>query len=116
MPMRRMQADRFGTLLEKHSFQYDPSEHHGPALAYATLPAAWIARQWRYADLNEWTLRVTPALAGLALVDGVVRDREAGRLRRRSHGRPLHSGLRRLSFTTAATTFPRCCWCSSQPG
>ena len=62
-----MQADRFGTLLEKHSFQYDPSEHHGPALAYATLPAAWIARQWRYADLNEWTLRVIPALAGLAL-------------------------------------------------
>ena len=63
-----IQADRFGTLLEKHSFAYDPAEHHGPLLAYATLPAAWIARQWRYADLTEWTLRAAPALAGLALV------------------------------------------------
>ncbi|MCX6628236.1 MAG: hypothetical protein NTW28_11485, partial [Candidatus Solibacter sp.] len=63
-----IQADRFATLLEKHSFHYDPAEHHGPGLAYATLPAAWIARQWRYADLNEWTIRVVPALAGLALV------------------------------------------------
>jgi predicted membrane-bound mannosyltransferase len=63
-----VQADRFGTLLEKYAFQYDPSEHHGPALAYATLPAAWVARQGRYTDLNEWTIRVVPALAGLALV------------------------------------------------
>ena len=29
---------------------------------------AWIARQCRYADLSEWTIRVIPALAGLALV------------------------------------------------
>lgn len=63
-----IQADRFGTLLENHSFQYDPTEHHGPLLAYATLPAAWAVRQSRYADLNEWTIRVVPALAGLALV------------------------------------------------
>ncbi len=63
-----MQADRFATLLEKHSFQYDWSEHHGPALAYATLPAAWIARQRRYVDLDEWTIRVVPALAGFLLV------------------------------------------------
>jgi uncharacterized protein (TIGR03663 family) len=63
-----IQANRFGTLLEKHSFRYDPAEHHGPALAYATLPLAWMARQWNYADLNEWTIRMAPALAGLALV------------------------------------------------
>jgi predicted membrane-bound mannosyltransferase len=63
-----IQADRFATLLEKHSFQYDPEEHHGPLLAYATLPAAWLARQWHYADLTEWTIRAAPALAGIALV------------------------------------------------
>lgn len=63
-----VQADRFGSLLERHSIPYDPAEHHGPLLAYATLPEAWIARQWRYADLTEWTIRAAPALAGLALV------------------------------------------------
>ena len=62
-----IQADRFGSLLEKHSVLYDPSEHHGPLLSYATLPAAWVARQWRYADLDEWTIRVVPALSGIAL-------------------------------------------------
>lgn len=63
-----MQADRLGTLLEKHSFQYDPTEYHGPALAYATLPVAFLAGQRRYADLDEWTIRLAPAIAGLALV------------------------------------------------
>ena len=64
-----IQADRFGNACsKKHSFPYDPAEHHGPLLAYATLPAAWIARQWLYADLTEWTIRASPGLAGLALV------------------------------------------------
>jgi uncharacterized protein (TIGR03663 family) len=63
-----MQADRLGTLLEKHSFQYDPTEYHGPALAYATLPVALLAGQRRYADLDEWTIRIAPAIAGIALV------------------------------------------------
>ena len=63
-----MQADRLGTLLEKHSFQYDPTEYHGPALAYATLPVAFLAGQRRYADLDEWTIRLAPAIAGIALV------------------------------------------------
>src|SRR5207244_797388 len=62
------QADRLGTLLEKHSFQYDPAEYHGPVLTYATLPVAWVAGQRRYADLSEWTIRMAPAIAGIALV------------------------------------------------
>ena len=75
-----MQAARLGTLLEKHSAEYDPAEHHGPALAYFTLPAAWLSRQWRFADLNEWTIRLTPVLAGLGLVVvSLVLGNKAGR-------------------------------------
>jgi len=45
-----------------------PLSYHGPLLAYAALPPAWIAGQRRYADLDEWTIRTAPALAGFALV------------------------------------------------
>lgn len=36
-------ADKFGTLLEKGSYQYDPREFHGPLLAWLTLlqPSEW---------------------------------------------------------------------------
>lgn len=60
-------ADKFGTLLETGKFTYDPSDYHGPVLPYATLPAAWLRGQHRYLDLDETTLRIVPALAGVAL-------------------------------------------------
>jgi predicted membrane-bound mannosyltransferase len=57
-------ADKFGTLLGGGGYPYDPREFHGPALAWATLPAAWGARQTSYAALTETTLRAVPAIAG----------------------------------------------------
>ena len=61
-------ADKFGTLLEKGRYEYDPKNHHGPALLYLTLPAAWLSGARRYTELTETTLRLAPALCGLALV------------------------------------------------
>jgi len=61
-------ADKFGTLLEKGVYAYDPAHHHGPALLYLTLPAAWLSGARRYVELSETTLRLMPALCGLALV------------------------------------------------
>jgi len=61
-------ADRFGTLLEQGACAYDPAHHHGPALLYLTLPAAWLSGARRYVELSEITLRLAPALCGLALV------------------------------------------------
>lgn len=63
-----IQADRFGSLLEKGHFQYDPNDYHGPALAYATLPVAWISDARTHAQLTEWTIRLVPAILGTLLV------------------------------------------------
>jgi uncharacterized protein (TIGR03663 family) len=61
-------ADRFGTLLETGAFHYDPAEYHGPALAYATLPSAWLSQASRYTELNETVIRAVPAVFGLILI------------------------------------------------
>jgi uncharacterized protein (TIGR03663 family) len=61
-------ADKLGTLLEGGGYVYDPSEFHGPTLYYLTLPAAWFQRARRYVEIDEVTLRVVPALLGVALV------------------------------------------------
>lgn len=61
-------ADKFGTLLEKGSYQYDPRDYHGPLLAWLTIIPAWVNGAHRYPDLTETTLRVVPVLCGLILV------------------------------------------------
>ncbi len=62
------QAVKFGALLETGKYQYDPNDHHGPTLYYLTLPAAWARGQNNLATLDEWTLRVVPAVFGAALI------------------------------------------------
>jgi uncharacterized protein (TIGR03663 family) len=51
------QAYKFGELLEKGEYRYDPADHHGPTLYYLSLPFAWLNGQKTYADLTENTLR-----------------------------------------------------------
>ena len=58
------QAVRFGQLLETGDYRYDRYDHHGPTLYYLTLPAAWMRGQTTLASLDEWTLRLVPALFG----------------------------------------------------
>ncbi|HIQ21240.1 MAG TPA: TIGR03663 family protein, partial [Planctomycetes bacterium] len=62
------QALKFGRVLERGEFVYDPHEHHGPSLSYLTLPAAHVSGAERLADLTETHLRIVPAVAGLLLV------------------------------------------------
>jgi uncharacterized protein (TIGR03663 family) len=61
-------AQKVGTLLEEGSYAYDPAEYHGPTLYYLTLLPAWLRGEGRYAALDEVTLRVVPAVLGVALV------------------------------------------------
>ncbi len=61
-------ADKFGTLLEKGRYEYNPVEFHGPTLYYMTLVPAWLRGQARYTSLDETTLRSLPASVGVALV------------------------------------------------
>ncbi len=62
------QAVKFGALLEKGDYRYDPADHHGPTLYYLTLPIAWARGQNSLAALDEKTLRIVPALFGAGLI------------------------------------------------
>jgi uncharacterized protein (TIGR03663 family) len=62
------QAIRFGHLLETGEYRYDAGEHHGPTLYYLTLPAAWLRGQHTTASLDEWTVRLVPAVFGVGTI------------------------------------------------
>ncbi len=67
-PDEANQAVKFGALLERGEYRFDPEEHHGPTLYYLTLPAARAAGARTLAALGETTLRAVPALFGAALL------------------------------------------------
>ncbi len=62
------QAVKFGDLLERGEYRYDPIEHHGPSLYYFSLPFAWAASGTSFAALDETTLRFVPAFFGAGIV------------------------------------------------
>ena len=62
------QAVKFGDLLEKGEYRFDPNDHHGPSLYYLTLPAAKVAGAKTLAELDETILRAVPAVLGAGLV------------------------------------------------
>jgi uncharacterized protein (TIGR03663 family) len=62
------QAVKFGLLLEKSEYRYDPADHHGPALYYLTLPIARAAGKSTLASLEETTLRFLPVLFGVGII------------------------------------------------
>src|SRR5512143_14872 len=62
------QAVKFGDLLERGEYRFDPRDHHGPTLYYLTLPAAWAARETTLAGLDARVLRLVPALFGTGLL------------------------------------------------
>ena len=61
-------AVKFGTLLESGDYRYDPYEYHGPTLNYLTLIPAWMGGVHAYAALQEWHLRIVPAVCGILLL------------------------------------------------
>ncbi|MBN2376932.1 MAG: glycosyltransferase family 39 protein, partial [Sedimentisphaerales bacterium] len=61
-------AYKLGEHLEGIPYRYDPYEFHGPALHYFTLPVAWLNSADTFADLDEFTIRIIPALFGAALI------------------------------------------------
>ena len=61
-------AAKFGVLLEQGKYEYSTVDYHGPTLYYATLLPASFQGAARYTDINEKTLRVVPAAAGVMLV------------------------------------------------
>jgi len=62
------QAVKFGQLLERGEYRFDPEDHHGPTLYYLTLPAARAAGERTLAGLDERVLRLVPAVCGAAIL------------------------------------------------
>jgi uncharacterized protein (TIGR03663 family) len=62
------QAVKLGQLLETGFYAFDPKDHHGPTLYYFGLMPAWLRGQSSLTALDETTVRLTPALAGVLAV------------------------------------------------
>ncbi|MSU37278.1 MAG: TIGR03663 family protein [Pedosphaera sp.] len=55
--------------LWKHGrYVYDPDEHHGPSLHYATLPFLWVSGARNSDELDDATLRLAPVAFGVGLI------------------------------------------------
>ena len=61
-------AIKFGQLWEKGGYRYDPNEHHGPTLYYATWPVVRLAGSADFAQLTERQLRLVTTLFGVGLI------------------------------------------------
>ncbi len=61
-------AVKFGRLLEEGLYEYDPHEYHGPTLNFFTLVAARLTGKADFARISEVTMRIVPAVFGIALV------------------------------------------------
>jgi len=61
-------AVKFRALWEDGTYHYDPNEHHGPTLPYATLLVARLNGWGAFADTHERDFRTVPLLAGLLLI------------------------------------------------
>lgn len=61
-------AIKFGDLLQKGYYRYDPDEYHGPTLNYLTLVPAWLSSADKLTDIGEFTLRIVPVFFAVSLI------------------------------------------------
>src|ERR1051325_6680067 len=61
-------AIKFGQLWEQGIYRYDPNEHHGPALFYATLAVARLTSSPDFQHLTETKLRLICVAFGIGLI------------------------------------------------
>src|SRR5438034_816387 len=61
-------AIKFGQLWERGIYHYDPNEHHGPSLFYATLAVARLTSSPDFEHLTETKLRLITVCFGLGLI------------------------------------------------
>jgi uncharacterized protein (TIGR03663 family) len=61
-------AIKFGDLLERHTYRYDPVEYHGPTLNYFTLIPAYLTSETTLEEVRESTLRIVPVFFGVLLI------------------------------------------------
>ncbi len=62
------QAVKAGMLFDDGVYRYDPHEHHGPTLYYATLPLFWLSGAESFDGTSATLYRLVPVLFGIALL------------------------------------------------
>ena len=62
------QAVKAGRLYDTGVYAYDPHEHHGPTLYYATLPSLYLGGSASFIDTTETQFRLVPVFFGLAAI------------------------------------------------
>src|SRR5262245_22261284 len=55
-------------LWQQGRYAYDPDEHHGPILHYATLPFLWLSGARDPGELKDSALRLAPVFFGAGLI------------------------------------------------
>ncbi len=61
-------AMKFGPLWQHGDYKYDPNEHHGPCLAYATLAFERLTGAPDFAQFTDARLRGLTVVFGVGLV------------------------------------------------
>lgn len=61
-------AYKFAQLWEKGDYRYDPNEHHGPTLYYASYAWIWLTGSPKASELSDARLRVVTVLFGLGML------------------------------------------------
>lgn len=61
-------AIKFGKLWERGAYKYDPNEHHGPTLAYATLALNRLTGAPDFVHFTETRLRAVAVVFGIGLI------------------------------------------------
>jgi uncharacterized protein (TIGR03663 family) len=61
-------AIKFGRLWTQGAYKYDPNEHHGPSLYYATLAVARLTSTPDFVHLSEIKLRLITVCFGVGLI------------------------------------------------
>lgn len=61
-------AVKFGDLLEKGLYKYDPIEYHGPVLNYLSLIPSIFTGKTKFSELTEYDLRIIPVIASIILL------------------------------------------------
>jgi uncharacterized protein (TIGR03663 family) len=61
-------AVKFGDLLEKGLYKYDPIEYHGPTLNYLSLIPTTLTGKTKFSEITEYDLRIIPVIASIILL------------------------------------------------
>jgi uncharacterized protein (TIGR03663 family) len=61
-------AIKFGQLWEHTGYRYDPNEHHGPSLYYASLALGRLTGAPAFTDYTDGRLRLVTVLFGVGLI------------------------------------------------